>query len=277
MRISLQLGAPEGSPRPLTIPVNHYADWVQGAVYHTMEERIARTVHDTGFPAEGRSFRLFAYSRLLGNYRLSRGLIEFEWPVRLVVSSPLAVLAQNFTDALLHRPEIRIGPERCRVEQVAVEAEPEIGDELVVETLGPMTTHSTIQRQDGSPYTIYYHPKEREFSALVTANLARKYRAIYAKLWNSTEQHILVTPLGPSRLHVIRYRTTVIKGYTGRFRITGPPPLLSVGYAAGFGDRNSQGFGLVKMVHGERPRRGDVSHANRAAHPYGATTTPVRR
>jgi CRISPR-associated endoribonuclease Cas6 len=40
---------------------------------------------------------------------------------------------------------------------------------------------------------------------------------------------------------------TVVKGTLAPFRLEAPPDLLEIGYDCGFGERNSQGFGMVKL------------------------------
>ena len=39
-----------------------------------------------------------------------------------------------------------------------------------------------------------------------------------------------------------------VRGYLFEFKITLPVPLLKIAYLAGFGEKNSQGFGLVKEL-----------------------------
>jgi CRISPR-associated endoribonuclease Cas6 len=41
---------------------------------------------------------------------------------------------------------------------------------------------------------------------------------------------------------------TKVKGFELQFWAEGNPELLKIGYEAGFGERNAQGFGMVKVL-----------------------------
>ena len=45
-----------------------------------------------------------------------------------------------------------------------------------------------------------------------------------------------------------------IHGYQAPLTVAGPPELLRIGYACGFGDRNSQGVGMVEMARQDAPQ-----------------------
>lgn len=40
---------------------------------------------------------------------------------------------------------------------------------------------------------------------------------------------------------------TLVKGTLSPFRLEAPPELQEIGYECGFGEKNSQGFGMVKV------------------------------
>ncbi|AEJ40712.1 CRISPR-associated protein Cas6 [Sulfobacillus acidophilus TPY] len=239
---------------PLIIPARMYADWVQGAVYQAMGEPVARVVHDHGFVIEGRSLRLFTFSQLFGTYQLKSGVFAFNWPIQLVVSSPIRVIIDQFIQALLSRHQWRIGPTPCRLGSITVQ-EPRVTDnKILVRTLSPITIHSTFEKPDGGVYTQYYHPREVEFGRLIRTNLLRKYQVIYGHPWGGAESDFSIRAQGATKFHLVRYKKTIIKGYAGMFRLEGSKDLLQVGLDAGLGDRNSQGFGLVESISGNEVR-----------------------
>ncbi len=249
VRVVLEIYAENSQPERLKIPLESYNAWIQAAVYHLMGRVVANVVHDQGFLVDGRRMRLFTFSRLLGAYHVRPPWIEFALPVRLVVSSPLTVLVQQFTNAIAANGVFRLGPYHCEIHRVSLHNFQTQSDSLDVRTLAPITSHSTLIKEDGvSRYTVYFHPQEKEFSELVTKNLLRKYRAIYAIPWPDPAARVTVVPRSAVKFDLVRYKNTVIKGYSGRFQIRGPAPLLQVGYDAGFGDRNSQGFGLTEVT-----------------------------
>ena len=121
-----------------------------------------------------------------------------------------------------------------------------LSDELTVVTLSPVVVYSTLTKGDGSPYTCYYQPGEGEFEELVSRNLASKYKAFFGG--QPPTGTVSVRPLRQPRLHVVYYKDTVIKGYSGPLLMTGPRELLLLALDAGLGSKNSQGFGCLAAV-----------------------------
>ncbi|MCY0900457.1 MAG: CRISPR-associated endoribonuclease Cas6 [Firmicutes bacterium] len=256
MRVTVFLEPAHLSGDPLQIPVKHYADWLQGAIYQTMGDPIARAVHDNGFSVEKRILRLFAFSHILGRYQYSSGILVFNWPVRVVVSSPVHLIVEQFLQTVLSDREFRLGPTSCRISRVAVEDARVTSPETVVRTLSPITIHSTFTKPEGGTYTQYYHPREIEFGRLIAANLIRKYHAVHGHSWLGSSA-LVINPVGRTKFHLVRYKNTIIKGYAGTFMVKGPMSLIQVGLDAGLGDRNSQGFGLVEVL---PARSSEVNH-----------------
>lgn len=52
----------------------------------------------------------------------------------------------------------------------------------------------------------------------------------------------------------MRYRETVIKGWTGIYELDLPEPFFYLAYDAGLGSKNSQGFGMLKVVEDKNNR-----------------------
>ena len=48
--------------------------------------------------------------------------------------------------------------------------------------------------------------------------------------------------------NIMLHQGITIKGYSGDFQLQGPPALLQLGMAAGFGGKNAQGFGMMQMI-----------------------------
>lgn len=247
VRVTMEFTSPKSE---LVLPF-HYTEWLQAAIYHSMGNPVAQAVHDTGFPVDKRSLKLFTFSRLLGKYRANRETLTLYFPLKLVIASPLTMMIQELVNAIIVRSEFRLGPERLTLSTVAMDKTELNRTHIRVRTLSPLSTHSTLKKGDGSTYTVYYHPREREFSHYVTQNLLRKYQAIHGEpWWTQDAPHVHVQPCSEPKMNLVYYKDTIIKGYSGAFDISGPPELLQIGWDAGFGDRNSQGFGLVDAAGG---------------------------
>lgn len=247
MHLHLTLTSPTGTLRlPFAYPY-----WIQSALYSALDATFASMLHDQGFRYGKRAFRLFAFSRLLGSYTLDRERKEivFANPVRLVVASPVEEFVRQLSNVLLKENGLRLGEQTVFVEEIAYRRPRVRQNRLVVRTLSPITVYSTLERGDGKRYTYFFAPRERPFAELIHHNLAKKWAA-----WTETPYvgpQLLVTPVGRTRLHIVTYKGTVVKGWSGRFVVEGDPRLIELGLYAGFGAKNAQGFGLCEPLSDE--------------------------
>jgi len=247
-------------PSSPAIPI-HYNYLVQSAIYAALPEEVAARLHDEGFKSGKRSFKMFAFSRLLGKFTLDRaaGTIAFPEGASLVISSPDTGFFLSLINNLLTKSYVRFGQSIFYVEEVRFEEQLAGGEVLNVRTLSPVVAYSTLLRPEGGKYTCYYQPGEREFDKLVAANLAKKYEAFHG--CRGPEGEVRVRPLDRPRLHVTSYKGTVVKGYTCRLKLSGPRDLLQMALDAGLGGKGSQGYGCVEKIpseHGFKPG----AHAN---------------
>jgi len=158
----------EGSPI-------HYHYWLQSAIYHVMEGEIADQVHTQGFEGDGRIFRLFTFSKLLGRYELSKDkkYIRFPEGANWIVSSPINDILGSIAGGLLKQLTLRIGATGAEITGIQV-SHPHVRSATIhVRTLSPVVAYSTLFRRDGSKYTVYLQPGEPEFRRNVVENLQK--------------------------------------------------------------------------------------------------------
>ncbi|GAB6932930.1 CRISPR-associated endoribonuclease Cas6 [Calditerricola satsumensis] len=249
MHLHITLTSPTGA---LRLPFS-YPYWIQSALYRALDARFATKLHDEGFRYGKRAFRLFSFSRLLGAYVLDRDRKEivFSNPIRLVVASPLEEFLRQLSDLLIKEEGLRLGEQTVFIEEIAYRRVRVDRNPLVVHTLSPITVYSTMTRGDGKRYTYYYAPKEKPFAELIHQNLVKKWTALTGEPYAGPET--VVKPVGRTRLHLVTYKGTVVKGWSGRFVLEGDPRLIELGLYAGFGAKNAQGFGLCEPL----PDRGE--------------------
>jgi CRISPR-associated endoribonuclease Cas6 len=60
---------------------------------------------------------------------------------------------------------------------------------------------------------------------------------------------------------VVRYKGTIIKGWMGKYRLTGEPRFLEIALSAGLGSKNSQGFGCCELVEEKQEEGADFYRA----------------
>ncbi|HHX76749.1 MAG TPA: CRISPR-associated endoribonuclease Cas6, partial [Firmicutes bacterium] len=153
---------------------------------------------------------------------------------------------QSLVNTLLTKNVVRIGSAEVQVEKIFVKKYQVPGENISIYTLSPVVLYSTLLRPDGGKYTCYYQPGDPDYNRLISENLRNKYRAYHGTEPPAGE--VKVKALGRQRFHVLYYKDTVIKGYTGRLQLCGPAELLQLAVDAGLGGKNSQGFGCVKLL-----------------------------
>lgn len=101
----------------------------------------------------------------------------------------------------------------------------------------------------GSHRKVFLAPEDPRFSRVIQENLYRKAKALQLSV-PEAEVHLLPVRV-QSRL--VRLHRATIRAWEGEFLYEGPTVLFRVGYQAGFGERNGQGFGMMRV--GRPPRR----------------------
>jgi CRISPR-associated endoribonuclease Cas6 len=245
MRLRLTLRA---VPRERLVLPFSYNELIQAFLYRHLDAHLARRLHDEGIPdpaAVNRRLKLFVFSRLLGRWR-PRGdhRIAFYGPVQLVVASPIGAFLESLAVHLLQERQLRLGLREFELVSLEVEPLPPLTRPLLVEALSPITVYSTLYTAEGKRKTYYYSPFEAEFEELLLKNLARKVRTWYGKEIEA-EGHIRPVKVSPRDEHVLKYKGTVIKAWTGIYELELPPALFEMAFAAGLGAKNSQGFGCI--------------------------------
>ncbi len=232
----------------IDLPIDHN-HIIQSWIYSSISKELATFLHDEGFVVNGRTFKLFCFSRLMGNFSLfpARQRILYSGMAQLVITSPLNYFIEELANGMLLSPSVRLGSNDLMVERVDVYDEEITQDEIIVKTLSPITVYSTLLRMDGRKYTAYFAPRDPEYNEMITNNLIKKCQAIL----NSSEEFqvsdVLVTPLGMGKMNIVRYKNIIIKGYSGRLKLSGPKNLLQTAIECGLGSKNSQGFGCIEI------------------------------
>ena len=253
MKIHIELSLHTGTGS-IEIPI-HYNHIVQGAIYHSIDKELAAFLHDKGFTSGSRTFRMFSFSGLYGQFSMNRvkKTIAFTGRVKLTISSPVDEFCQSVVSTLLTRGSLTLNDFLLEVQQVQIKKMAVTGETVLLQTLSPIVLYSTLLRADGRKYTCYFQPRDPDYEQLLGENLRKKYQAIYNEKPPLGE--ITVKPVGEQKLKIINYKGFIIKGYAGRIRLEGPQPLLQMAVDGAVGGKNSQGFGCVKVVGGKVKKR----------------------
>jgi len=243
MRIKLVLES-EGNNQ-ISLPV-HYNQIIQGFLYHNLPTELGKFLHDVGFFYHNRPFKLFTFSKIFSKkITINNSTAYFESPITIFISSPVEDVSKSFAKSLLISEKISLKNQSLTLKSIEILQKPKFDFINKIKTLFPITVYKTIEKEDGKKITQYFFPEDPEFKDLVKENIRKKYSVIKETDLNDFEFDI--KPLGYKK-KIIKYKNFVIKAVDGEFELKIQPEILETVYDAGIGAKNSQGFGMIKII-----------------------------
>ncbi len=233
----------------------HYPELLQGIAYKAIRKaspEFASRLHSEGFVVGSRRYKLITFSWLFPRSAAQRdnGLLMSP-PIKWWLSSPLLPVMEAFIFGILAWSEIRLGNQVLIVEKIYLEPPFYPGERAVLETLSPIVA-STGLMEGGKMRKVFLSPESEEFSRVITENLQRKALALWGK--EIPEGKVEFKPL-KLRSKLVPVHRIKVRCYEGIFEVKGHPELILLGYEAGFGERNFQGFGMMRPVPEESHER----------------------
>lgn len=234
------------SDHNIILPI-HYNNIVQAFIYNNIDENLSEFLHNKGFVRDNRSFKLFTFSRILNRGKKKNTTFNFSKKIEIIISSTLDDFCKSIANNMLQNENLYLGKNNVKIDQIQILNHKVENDEITIQTLSPIVVYSTLLKPNGGKYTLYYKAEESDFRRIVSENLIRKYNAL-----NNTDidlnHGIEILPHGLTKQNATYYKDILIKGVSGKFIIRGNKELVQLGVDAGFGSKNSQGFGCVKML-----------------------------
>lgn len=256
MRIAVDLF----SERQIILPWN-YLDWLQGIFYRAMERgipRMARQVHDEGFLGGGKRYKLATFSLLYPErYQKTPEGLQTQGIIHWWVASPLEPLLEALALGLLDEREVRWGKDRVQVREVGVVLPPTFTETMTFSTLSPICASTGERDAAGHFQKRFLSPTEprgegNDFARVLGDNLRRKAQALWGEV---PEGELRFAWVGEPKSKLMRVNHMEVRGWMMTFQVSGPPELIQLGYDAGFGERNAQGFGMVRIAHSDEGAR----------------------
>jgi CRISPR-associated endoribonuclease Cas6 len=262
MRITLELSHRHSF---VTVPINH-SYLISSLIYNVIDQsssEYAERLHEQGYRLENRAFKLFVFSPLNpGHHRKwvmhENGTMSTrERQLHLTISSPKNEFIEHLVLGLLHEPFVSVGKERFRVETVRKLDPPVFSEDMRFVMLSPLVC-ATKSTPDQHPQ--YLYPGDPDFKRVLVTNLCRKHEVLRGKpiAYNEAEVMFKLDPDYVMRvngkvqklitLKEGRSDESKVKGTLAPFRLVAPPELIEVGYECGFGEKNAQGFGMVRAI-----------------------------
>ncbi len=232
------------------IPLN-YNHAVSGLIYKTVAESspaFAEELHERGFTAENRQFKLFTFSRVetkdaFVDRRTSRIVLNNPY-IKLQVSSPVDEFLNNFVRGLFAKESFHIDKSEFVLADSETLDAPQFYEEMQFRALSPVT--EAVRNETGE--VVFLHP-EQDWSPVITRNLQRKHEAFYGAslphaevAWSWDKSYFTDERSHKKASKLIDVRGIKIRGWLAPFTVKGSVELINLGYETGFGNRNSMGF-----------------------------------
>ena len=254
MRLSVTIEA----NREISLPVN-YQHLLTAVVYDLLgsaDAEYARSLHDDGYGGEGgRRFKLFTFSWLRGRGRVLGSTITYA-PGQLtwLLSSPVDEFVQHLATGLLTTGTLKVGSASLPIQAVGTLPSPLAAGETRsilnrFTCLSPIV--ASVPRNEG--HARYLKPEDgAEFSEAIRRNLTHKYRLLHGAEPADPCFEMIFDPEYLARsgggTKLVTYKEIQIRAAFAPFTATGSSELISLGYEAGFGEKNAGGFGMVERL-----------------------------
>jgi CRISPR-associated endoribonuclease Cas6 len=251
MRVELTLQA----TKPATVLPLNYNHAVASLIYDTLGQAstaFASRLHDEGFTSDGRSFKLFTFSRLgVRRSQVKENQLLLADPVvTLQISSPVAEFIEHFVTGLFQRESFHIAQAHFTLQQAETLPTPAFTERMSFRALSPIT-ESVRDEQGGTRFLA----PEDEWSEIIKRNLLRKYQALHGHApsdshlrWTWDQAYLdAASRRGRRASALIDIRGIKVRGWLAPFTVEGSTELIEIGYEAGFGSRNSMGFGMAEQ------------------------------
>lgn len=240
----------EGASPSIRVPVSNL-HLFQSLIYRILPEKLASFLHNEGYGVDGKRLKLFAMSWPIAPSPpiFANKTIIFPLPLKLVISTPVTNTLDGIAKGMLTAEQLRVGNNLLYCHRMEIAIHKIKGESMEIKTLSPITCYEQIRRNN-KPYTVYFEPHQPEFVTSLHNNLVRKYKALYPGRV-VPEGRVTLSYFQTPKERIARYSPETpfpIKGWTGRFKLAGPPELLQIGLDSGLGSKNSSGWGCVMLV-----------------------------
>lgn len=219
---------------------------IQGLIYRALSEddRYSDSIHNLGKSVDGRSFKLFTFSELKGKYAVEGQYITYFSAAELEIRSADDYLIQLLFSYFSKNKYLRLGNNDVAIEDLRLINDSVFSGRVVIKTLSPITVYIT----EPNGHTKYYSPCDIEFYDMICTNARRKWISRYG---NDNKFEFRILPYCDADRFVkraTRFKDTFITAWHGRFIIEGAPEVLDFLYNVGIGSKNSQGFGMFRVL-----------------------------
>jgi CRISPR-associated endoribonuclease Cas6 len=240
--------------KPATLLPLNYNHAVASLIYNTLGHAstdFAARLHDEGFSAGRRSFKLFTFSRLATGHSRVQGdhLLLEAATITMQIGSPLHEFVEHFVTGLFQSESFNIAGARFTLQQAETLPAPVFTNRMSFRALSPIT-ESMRDEHSG----VRFLSPEDDWSEVMQRNLLRKYQALHGHApsddrlrWIWDQAYLAEAARRGRRASVLTdIRGIKVRGWLAPFTVEGSTELIELGYEVGYGSRNSMGFGMAE-------------------------------
>ncbi len=242
------------SRQAVTIPLN-YQYYLHSWFYSILskaDEQFAEWLHERGFVVKAYRYKMFSFSWLLFEKQAiqivgDRMVISPNAQGSLIFSFYLDEIAEKFIIGLFTEQKINIRGTEFLIKTVKRLRDPKFETTMRYRTMTPVKV--SLQLEQSQP--TYLSPDHPEYGRLIFDNLQKKLLSVGERVTVDDDLQFKLLSDYRSKLITIKAGSPAqnkVRGFMFDFELTAPLRYQKVGYFAGFGESNSMGFGLVKVL-----------------------------
>ncbi len=191
-------------------------------------------------------YKFFTFSYLMSENRkiTEKGILIKGGEIYFFVSSPSSKFIKTLVEAMLANPEVKIAGIEGVIKEVKILEIPKFENRAKFRTLSPILVRKPV-KENGRLRGKELYPTDEEFEKRLISNLIRKYSHFYNKKKENPKLSVKFIRFKPKRHRILNtYHRCVL----GEFLVEGDKELIKFAYECGFGEKNSMGFGMVKIM-----------------------------
>lgn len=251
------------------LPLNYqyeFSSWIYRTLAQASPE-FAAWLHEHGYSLEGhKRFKFFTFSRLQlhSPFRIDKAaqaIVLTSGRAGLTLSFLLDETLGHFISGLFQQQRFGIGNARFpavdfEVQSVEMLPRPAFEPVMRFRALSPVCVSAS---EVGNPHPQYRSPEAPDYAELLFRNLQEKL--LTANHYAPSPGSRIAVPDAALRFRLLSQpqkngitlktgtpQETKVIGYTYDFELSAPPAWMELGYYAGFGVENAQGFGYVGVI-----------------------------
>jgi len=252
------------------LPINYYYP-LSAAIYKTLHfgsPEFSKFLHSIGYKSNNKTYKLFTFSLKFKYDKIEKDLFHLSSnELELAISSPIiddfirSVVIGCFKGGKIEllNKKIRLVLE---IEQMEEIPQPKFDLFCNFKLLSPLVLSTKLERNGKlTQHFFEYYDDINEINRVFNSNLINKYEAIYkTKYVGEPIKFNWLTDCIQKQLKYNKSIKRLIKiekpnkpniniiGNIIPFSLIGDSSLINVGYQAGFGEKNSLGFGMAQIL-----------------------------